>query len=199
MQRASVDLPQPVSPTSPSTSPLATVRSTSSTALRPSGSRRRTWARNGCRRGKYLRSARTSSKGSPPAGTVRPSGIGHHRRPRRSPPRNSANGCRLSRAHRPPAAEGRPRCGSRPRRRGSGGGNGSRAVGTESVAAHPVWSSASARRARNAAPSAAAPACRGAGAARKTSPTAPISTICAAYITATRWHSWATTARSWVT
>src|SRR5450759_431021 len=79
MQRASVDLPHPVSPTRPSTSPLNTETSTSSTALTASGARPRRRASRGCFKGKYLRSARTSSCGSEVAITGGTSAMGHHR------------------------------------------------------------------------------------------------------------------------
>src|SRR5450756_778266 len=79
MQRARVDLPHPVSPTKPSTSPLKTTMSTSSTALTVSGTWPRRRAMRESLRGKYLRSARTSSWGAGVATSGRMSVTGHHR------------------------------------------------------------------------------------------------------------------------
>src|SRR5712672_3148903 len=69
MQRPSVDLPQPDSPTRPSASPRATVRSTPSTARRTSiGSFRRRWTSESLS-GKCMARLRTSSKGVAASGT----------------------------------------------------------------------------------------------------------------------------------
>ena len=62
MQRPSVDLPHPDSPTRPIVSPSATENVTSSTAWTRATSRPRTPLRIG----KYLRRCRTSSSGAEP-------------------------------------------------------------------------------------------------------------------------------------
>ena len=78
----------------------------------------------------------------------------------------------------------------------SADGSGSPAAARRGRAASPGWSRASRARRRRRAPTAGGSACTGVAAPRRPSSIGPVSTTWPAYITATRSHVWATTARS---
>src|SRR4029078_11006147 len=71
MQRPSVDLPQPDSPTRPSASPRAISRSTAATAPRPSAGIRRVRRTSESARTKFMCTPRTSSRGASDTGDHR--------------------------------------------------------------------------------------------------------------------------------
>ena len=191
MQRASVDLPQPDSPTSPSDSPCATSRSTPSTARSTRAGR-----------AAHLRSDRRTGEVAPADRATSKQRLRHRRSPRARATTSTASrrgGCRRWRGLR----QAREREGAldavssghgqRGWKRQPGGGRTRSGGDARDRLGHRP------RRLEVRHASAAARACTD-GAARGTpSATDPVSTSSPAYITATRSHVCATTARSWVT
>ena len=189
MQRPSVDLPQPDSPTSPSVSPRASSRSTPSTARSTVGGRPAQPA------GRLRRAARSASSRSRTSSSG--SGIGDHRlaprvlgaglvvddRPRRGRRRASISGIVALEA-------------VRPARTGSADGSGSRRAARRGRAVRPGSTRGGRGRSSKSGTERSRPSVYGCRGSRKTASTVPVSTTWPAYITATRWQVCAITARS---
>ena len=176
ISRASVLLPQPLSPTSASVSPGATSRSTSSTAESQLVGR----PRHVARRPGSASSARARGAAAQPCERVRGCSSGAHGRPRS----RSSAGCVSSQRSIAVRAARREAAGRAEAGRG-------RARARRSPAA---------RLPRRRAPAccAAGPACRDGAGASKIVRAGPLSTISPAYMTATRSAISSTTPRSWV-
>ena len=187
MQRPSVDLPQPDSPTRPSVSPRASSRSTPSTARSTLAARPREPPADPPRSGKCIARPRTSSSGS---------ATGDHR----LAPRVLGADVVVDARGRAPAAERTQRelaaRRSPPARTGSADGSGSPAGARRDRPARPGSRRGARACRRRRAPSAAGRACTGAAARGTPSRPVPVSTTWPAYMTATRWQVCAMTARS---
>ena len=195
--RPSVDLPQPDSPTRPTTSPLAIARSTPSTACTIS-SRRPAPRRCAMRAGKVERldealrnAARLDDRHSQPwRGCRRCAHAG-------IPWCNGWHAAHLARPDRAQRIVGVGGAGRRRHER-SARGRRSRAAGSAATASCPGSGPAARRAGCGSAPSRAVPAYRGAPAGRRHRRVLPVSTMRPAYMTAIRSARPATTARSCV-
>ena len=186
----SVDLPQPDSPTSPSASPAHDLEVDAVDGAehlgRPSRARRTTECGD---RDVHVDAPDVEQRLS----HRRPPDCGRHPRAR------VGRGCTPSPGPRESGAAGtRPRC-SPPGRTGSAGGSGSRAAAARGRAAPPGSADSESCTLSKSGTERSRPSVYGCRGARKTSSTVPVSTICPAYMTASRSHVSATTARSCVT
>ena len=181
--------PPPPAPARASRAPASTCRS-------PTRPRRRA-----PRRGRHSNDTPSTARATPRRGSAR-AGRGRHQITTASPARRV--GAPRARSGRPPrcpgatSRSGGSARGRRRRRTGSAGGTSSPRAPRPDRAARP--GSAPPRRARRRSPAAsrAAASCTGAAAPSNTSAAGPLSTIRPAYMTASRSHVSASTARSWL-
>ena len=179
MQRPSVDLPQPDSPTSPSVSPCASSRSTPSTARSTAASaavQPPADARRGARSASRARAPRAAAQAPAITGSLRHVLGGDAR-----------DGCTRSRGSPPSGRSGNsPLDAVVAARTGSADGSGSPAAARRGRAARPGSSRARPRTSSTSGTERSRPSVYGCRGSRKTASTVPVSTTWPAYITATR-------------